>query len=786
MKKFIAGVSIALLPFLVSAQNFIVGKIIASDSQKPLSGANIKIKNYNYVGTSTANGEFKIAVLKPGKYVLQVSYVGYQTQILTAQSGNIPNIITLKNNVLMADEVMVTATRASENAATTLKNLTKAEIEKNNFGQDLPYLLNQTPSVVVSSDAGAGIGYTGLRIRGSDATRINVTVNGIPINDTESQGMFWVNMPDFASSVDNIQIQRGVGTSTNGAGAFGASLNIQTNTRQDTAYTELNTAAGSYRSLKNTLKIGTGLINGKFSFDGRLSRIVSDGYINRATTNLKSYFVTGAYYGKNSLLRINAFSGKEKTYQAWNGVPEDSLATNRKYNSFTYPNQTDNYQQDHYQLLYSQAISPKIVFNGALHYTKGAGYYEEYQEKQAFADYNFTPINIGGVLIDSTNLIRQKWLDNDFYGATYSFIYTPNNQFNFTLGGAYNQYDGNHFTEVIWAQYAADSKIRHRLNQNNGFKTDFNVYTKAQYQINNFSLFADLQYRKIAYDFLGFNNIGQNVTQTDALNFFNPKLGLTYTIDKQSNVYASFSVANKEPNRNDYTQSTPASRPKHERLNNIEAGYRFKSKIVFGGVNLYSMLYKNQLVLTGQINDVGEYIRSNVSQSYRNGVELDVAIQISPSLSWMLNAATRQNKIKNFNEFIDDYDNGRQIFNIYKKTDIAFSPNFVGGSTLSYQPVKNAEIVLLSKYVSQQFLDNTSNQNRKLNAFFVNDVRLQYNLKSKGIKNIGLGLQINNVFNTLYASNGYTFSYLAGGLVTENFYYPQAETNFMASVNVRF
>lgn len=786
MKKFIAGVSIALLPFVVSAQNFIVGKIITSDNQKPLSGANISIKNSNYAGISLANGEFKIAVLKHGKYVLQVSYVGYQTQILTVQSGSSPLIIALKNNLFLADEVMITATRASENAATTLKNISKTDIEKNNFGQDLPYLLNQTPSVVVSSDAGAGIGYTGLRIRGSDATRINVTVNGIPINDTESQGMYWVNMPDFASSVDNVQIQRGVGTSTNGAGAFGASLNIQTNTRQDTAYTEINTAAGSYRSLKNTLKMGTGLINGKFSFDGRLSRIVSDGYIDRASSNLKSYFVTGAYYGKNSLLRINAFSGKEKTYQAWNGVPQDSLATNRRYNSFTYDNQTDNYQQSHYQLLYSQAISPKITFNGALHYTKGAGYYEEYKENQAFAAYNLTPISVGNVVIDSTNLIRQKWLDNDFYGATYSFIYTPNNTFNFTLGGAYNQYNGNHFTEIIWAQYAADSKIRQRLNQNNGFKTDFNVFAKAQYQISNLSLFADMQYRKINYDFLGFNNTGQNVTQSDALNFFNPKLGLTYTIDTQSNVYASFSVGNKEPNRDEYTQSSPASRPKHERLNNIEAGYRFKKQDFTAGINLYSMQYKNQLVLTGQINDVGEAIRSNVAQSYRNGIELDMALQILPSLSWMLNSAISQNKIKNFTEFLDDYDSGGQQVNMYKKTNIAFSPSFVGGSTIGFKPTKNTEIALLSKYVSSQFLDNTANQNRKLNAFFVHDVRLQYNIKTKAIKNIGLGLQVNNVFNKLYASNGYTFSYLAGGLVTQNFYYPQAETNFMASLNVKF
>ena len=774
------------MPIMLWAQNSIEGKVLNSETKQPLSGASITLKNTSLSINSTTDGSFKISGLKSGTYVLQVSYVGFQTQEIYVATGNAPYQIILQRSVFLSDEVIVSATRANANAATTLKNLDKAAIEKNNFGQDLPYLLNQTPSAVVFSDAGAGVGYTGLRIRGSDATRINVTVNGIPINDTESQGMYWVNMPDFASSVDNVQIQRGVGTSTNGAGAFGASLNIQTNTRQDTAYTEINTSAGSYQTLKNTFKIGTGLINGKFSFDGRLSRIVSDGYIDRASSDLKSYFATGAYYGKNSLLRINAFSGKEKTYQAWGGVPQDSLVSNRRYNSFTYDNQTDNYLQSHYQLLFSQNITKKLIFNSALHYTKGAGFYEEYKEKQAFADYNFTPLNSGNLMIDSTDLIRRRWLDNDFYGATYSFIYTPSNQLNFTLGGAYNQYNGDHFTEVVWAAYAGDNPIRQRSGENNGFKTDFNVFGKSEYRINNTLLFADLQYRKITYDFVGLNNAGQNVAQFDDLNFFNPKLGFTYQFDNSKNFYASFSVANKEPNRDDYTQSTPASRPLSERLNNVEAGYRFKSKFVTGGVNLYNMFYKNQLVLTGKINDVGSYVRSNVDKSYRNGLELDVAIQILPALSWMITAAASQNKIRNFTEFIDDYDNGGQVQNNYTKTDIAFSPNFVGSSTISFKPSRNTEIALLSKYVSDQFLDNTSNQNRKLDAFFVNDVRLHYDLKLRGIKNISLGLQVNNVFNELYASNGYTFSYIAGGLTTQNYYYPQAETNFMASLNVRF
>ena len=774
------------MPIMLWAQNSIEGKVLNSETKQPLSGASITLKNTSLSINSTTDGSFKISGLKSGTYVLQVRYVGFQTQEIHVTTGNAPYQIILQRSIFLSDEVIVSATRANSNAATTLKNLDKVAIEKNNFGQDLPYLLNQTPSAVVFSDAGAGVGYTGLRIRGSDATRINVTVNGIPINDTESQGMYWVNMPDFASSVDNVQIQRGVGTSTNGAGAFGASLNIQTNTRQDTAYTEINTSAGSYQTLKNTFKIGTGLINGKFSFDGRLSRIVSDGYIDRASSDLKSYFVTGAYYGKNSLLRINAFSGKEKTYQAWGGVPQDSLVSNRRYNSFTYDNQTDNYLQSHYQLLFSQNITKKLIFNSALHYTKGAGFYEEYKEKQAFADYNFTPLNSGNLLIDSTDLIRRRWLDNDFYGATYSFIYTPSNQLNFTLGGAYNQYNGDHFTEVVWAAYAGDNPIRQRSGENNGFKTDFNVFGKSEYRINNTLLFADLQYRKITYDFVGLNNAGQNVAQFDDLNFFNPKLGFTYQFDNNKNFYASFSVANKEPNRDDYTQSTPASRPLSERLNNVEAGYRFKSKFVTGGVNLYNMFYKNQLVLTGKINDVGSYVRSNVDKSYRNGLELDVAIQILPALSWMITAAASQNKIRNFTEFIDDYDNGGQVQNNYTKTDIAFSPNFVGSSTISFKPSRNTEIALLSRYVSDQFLDNTSNQNRKLDAFFVNDVRLHYDLKLRGIKNISLGLQVNNVFNELYSSNGYTFSYIAGGLTTQNYYYPQAETNFMASLNIRF
>ena len=787
MKKLSLAIIIALFcPVILWAQSTLSGKIVDQSNEQVLIGASLNLSNIGFSQTDI-KGNYSFRNLKNGSYKLSISYVGYQTKEIefSISSDQILNISLSKTN-LLSDEVVVQATRASENSATTFKNLSKEDLAKNNFGQDLPYLLDQTPGVVTYSDAGAGVGYTGIRIRGSDPTRVNVTINGIPYNDTESQGTYWVDLPDFVSSVDNIQIQRGVGTSTNGSGAFGGSLNIQTTTLTDSAYGELNNTVGSYGTLKNTLKLGTGLINGKWSFDGRLSRIVSDGYIDRASSKLKSYFLSGAYYGKTSLLRLNVFSGNEKTYQAWNGVPEDKLSVDRRYNQFTYNNQTDNYQQDHYQLLYSKSFSPKFSFNGALHYTKGKGYYEEYKKDQAFADYGLNSVMIGNQTIDQTNLIRRRWLDNDFYGLTYAFNYKPSSIVDFTLGGAYNEYNGDHFGQVIWAQYASNSSIDKNYYLDNGFKTDFNVFGKANIKLDKFLISADLQFRKINYDFLGFDNTLKNVSQNAKLNFFNPKFGLTYQINPLSNIYASFAVANKEPNRDDYTQSTPSSRPKAENLKDIEIGYRLKGRIISGGANVYSMIYKDQLVLTGKINDVGAYTRSNVADSYRNGLELDAAAKISNKLTWGITAALSQNKVRNFTEYIDDYDKGGQVVNNYSKTNLAFSPAFVGGSTLAFKPFKKAEIAFISKYVGKQYLDNTSNEARKLNAFFVNNIRLSYDLKVKGVKNIGFGLLVNNIFNELYASNGYTFSYISGGPVTENYYYPQAETNFLASVNFKF
>ena len=803
----------AMMPFFALAQISVTGKV-TDNNQKPLPGATIKVKNQKTAVLSDGDGNYTLSNLSTGKYTFIVSYLGYKSTEKSIELGQNQNVnFTLLPQAFLADEVVVRATRANEKSATTYKNVTKAEIQENNFGQDLPFILQNTPGVVVNSDAGAGVGYTGIRIRGSDNSRINVTVNGIPINDSESQGTFYVNMPDFASSVDNIQIQRGVGTSTNGAGAFGASLNIQTTASEMEPYAEVNSTYGSFDTWKNTIKVGTGLINNRFSFDGRLSRISSDGYVDRGSSLLKSYFMSGAYHGNKDLLRINVFAGAEKTYQSWNGIPESRLNNDvagmqayidrnglskadadnllnsgRTYNSFLYNNQTDNYWQNHYQLLYARQFSDKFSFNGALHYTQGEGYYEEYRVQNDLTDYGLKPVVIGGTTINETDLIRRRWLDNDFYGVTYAFNYVPQKNLNFTLGGAYNEYKGAHFGQIIWAQYASNGDIDRHYYDNEGFKTDFNTYGKVNYSpVEALSLFADLQYRRVYYDIAGTENKLNTLAINETLNFFNPKFGATYFINPESNLYASFSVANKEPNRDDYTDAAVGVYPKPERLNDVELGYRFKNKDFNVGANAYGMFYKNQLVVTGKINDVGGNYRQNVDRSYRLGIELDGSYIINKSFALNANAAFSRNKIKNFTEYYDDYDNGGQVVNNYTLTDISYSPAAVLFGELVYKPVKGFAIALQSKYVSKQYMDNTQNNERTINGYWVSNARLGYDFKFAGVKNINLGLLVNNLFDKKYESNGYTYGYLSGGSrVTENFFYPQAGTNFLLSLNVKF
>ena len=770
------------------AQLSISGKITDAESGKTLSGTTVFLENSTRGTLSNQQGIYRLKNLKSGHYVLKISYLGFEkvSKTVDLQKDQMLDF-SLQKTTFVADEVVVNATRANANSAMAYTNVSKDDIEKQNLGQDIPQLLNFTPSLVTTSDAGAGVGYTGIRIRGTDATRINVTINGIPLNDAESQGVYWVNMPDMASSTNSIQIQRGVGTSTNGAGAFGGTVNLSTNEFRKEAYAELNNSFGSFNTLKNTIKVGSGLLKNKFTIDGRLSRISSDGYVDRASSNLKSFYLSGAYFGKKSFVRLNVFSGKEITYQAWEGVPESLLQTNRTFNLYTYENQTDNYRQDHYQLLSSHILSSDWTFNFNLHFTHGEGYYEQFKEADKFSKYGLPNVVNGTTTIKKSDFVRRKWLDNDFYGTTFSFDYQGKDKITANIGGGLNQYDGDHFGEVISVKDAPKVPVGYRWYENNAIKTDFNLYGKINYQLSDkFNAFADLQVRTVAYNMKGIADKLQDISQSSSYSFFNPKLGLTYQAAENTSIYGSYSVGNKEPNRSDFVDNAPKA-PLAENLNDIEVGFKTQKSNVAFSVNGYLMNYKNQLILTGKVNDVGEAIRINAPESYRMGVEIETGIQLAKTLKINANATFSSNKIKNFTETVVNYDGGDNAEIKFTETDIAFSPNTIIGSQILYNPLNDLELVFLSKYVGKQYLDNTTYENRKLNSYFTNDLRAIYTLKGKFVKEVNFSLLVNNIFNTLYESNGYTYSYIAEKqTITENFYYPQAGTNFMFGVNLKF
>jgi len=700
---------------------------------------------------------------------------------------------TIKTQTL--DEVLVKSIRVDTDSPITHSNVDKEELAKTNLGQDIPVLLNYLPSVVTTSDAGAGIGYTYIRVRGSDASRVNITINGIPYNDSESQGTFWVNMPDFASSIENLQLQRGVGTSTNGSGSFGASLNILSDGVSDNAFSEIGIAGGSFNSQKYNVKFSTGLLNDHFEVSGRLSKITSDGYIDRASSDLKSYFLQGAFINDNTLIKALVFGGKEKTYQAWYGIDAETLENDRTYNPagiYTdddgnvkfYDNETDNYSQDHYQLFWNQKINSNWTTNLGLNYTYGRGYYEQYKEDEDFEFYDFEPIEIGGEVINTTDLIRRRWLDNDYYVVNANVNYKKN-ELDITAGAFYSHYDGDHFGEVIWAKYASNSEIRDRYYEGNGKKDEFTVFAKATYKINEqWSAYGDLQGRFLTYKTTGLTSDRVPLEVDEKYNFFNPKAGLTYELSDKNQLYASYGRAHREPRRADFENGIT----KPEKLDDYELGWRFKAQKNTINTNIYFMNYKDQLVLTGAIDDTGAPLRATSGKSYRLGVEIDATFLICDNFRMLPNLALSSNKNLDFVSPIDG-----ELVNL-GTTNLSFSPNIVAGNKFEYEPITNLQLGLYTKYVGEQYMGNVDSDVSKLDAYFVNDFNVSYTIDNiPFLREIVVTGLVNNIFNIKYVSNGYYYTYddtwtdpTTTTTIEGTGYNPQATINFLVGATVKF
>lgn len=813
MKKMMIPALLVLLPFVALAQVNLSGKVVNRLSAQPLPGASVKLMNTYYTVATNNAGTFEIKNLKTGIYTLIVSYLGYQNDTLHL---NLQTSTSVTNALLpvaiLQDEVIVLATRASYNTPVAYQSIEKKEMASANFGQDLPVLLSNSISSVSTSDAGNGMGYTALRIRGTDMTRINVTINGMPLNDPESHNVYWVDLPDFATSTDNIQIQRGVGTSTNGASAFGASINLQSSNLKTSPYAEYSNAFGSFNTLKNSASFGTGLINNHFSFDSRISILSSDGYIDRASSDLRSYYISGAYTSAKDLVRFNIFSGKEKTYQSWDGVPSDMLPTNRTYNGMGayidnygiqryYENETDNYTQTHYQAIYSHQVNGKIYLNASLHHTTGAGYYEQYRENDELSDYGIDAIRIGAPYyivgtnitftpdstITTSDLIRQKHLANSFTGLTWSLNYHKN-KWQTSFGGSWNTYTGNHFGRVIWTKFAGNSEINHEWYRSRAVKNDFNLYIKTEYDLTEkLHTWLDLQFRSLYYSINGIDDDSRNITQKHTFNFFNPKAGITYNITENQNIYTSLSVANREPNRDNFVDADPLKpAPTPETLYDAEMGYSVKTSKISLSANGYYMYYKQQLVLTGAINDVGSAVMVNVPVSYRAGIELSGRVMLSENLIWEPSLTLSHNKIKSYTEYIDNWDNWSQISVEHSNIDLAFSPSVIAGSKISYMLCKKLNLSLISKYVGKQFIDNTESNDRQLDSYFVNNFLISYTLNPAFMKEISFSLMVNNFMNEKYESNAWVYRYASNNTLQKfDGYFPQAGINFMTGITMK-
>jgi len=813
MKQIVLLISFSILSIITNAQT--LKGLIENENSEDMAGALVQIVGTYQSIITNSKGEFIFENLNPGKYSILVSFIGYDvlSKEIEVSNEDVRLNLVMKESENMTEEVVIRALRSVRHTPVASSESGKTEISKNNLGQDVPYLLNLMPSMTVTSDAGSGMGYTKLSIRGTDLTRINVTTNGIPLNDAESHGVWWVDLPDLAASVENIQIQRGVGTSTNGTSAFGANINLQTNQLKKIAYGEMASSYGSFNSYKTSIKAGSGLINDHFAFDLRLSNIHSDGFIDRASTDMKSFFSSVSYSDKKNLVKLNVFSGHENTYQAWNGIPkvrlendvdgmmryqnhylyteEETLhmlnSNSRTYNYYTYNNQVDDYNQTHYQAFFSREINPYLNLNLGFNYTKGKGYYEEYKNDQNLEDYLIEPTVVGLDTINSSDLVRRKWLDNDFYVFTYSLDY-QRNELKATVGGSYQDYLGKHYGNVIWARNAGSSEIDHQWYNNVGDKQDFNIYGKFEYLFfEKLNVYADLQYRVIHYKIDGIDDNLLDISQQHEFNFFNPKFGLNYIFQKNQNAYFTIGRANREPSRNDFKDAPQGKTPQNETLTDYELGYTFALNTMRFNVNFYYMDYLNQLVKTGQLNDVGDAIMVNIPASYRAGVELTAGIKLSKFVDWQVNATLSRNKIKDYTEYVDNWDLGGQNENIIGESNLSFSPEIIAGSQFAVTPFKHFEVAFISKYVGEQYIDNSSAKDRMLDAYFVNNIRLNYRIETKLIKSIDFQLMANNIFNHEYETDAWVYRYFyENGYNNMDGYFPQAGINFMGGIVLSF
>ncbi len=790
MKKILFFSLVLLVWAGAHAQIKLTGVVRDVQTKEPVKDVAVTLLPNGPVLQTNAQGEFAFELKASQQVTLQFKHISYgvANKTISVEKGEANTTIDvfLEAEKTLLQPVEVSALRAGETTPVAFTDIDKEQISALNTGRDVPYLLEQTPSVIATSDAGAGIGYTNLRIRGSDITRINVTVNGIPINDAESHTVFWVNMPDLASSTNSLQLQRGVGTSTNGSAAFGASLNMETDGPLKAPNAQLHVGGGSFNTQRYTAQFGTGLLKNKWWMDGRLSKITSDGYVDRASSDLKSYYISGGFVSEKTTVRAVVFGGKEITYQAWNGVDSATMATNRTFNSAGalyddawnvtgfYDNEVDNYEQNHYQLHLNQLLTQRLKLNVSLHYTKGGGYYEQYKQSQYMPDYGIEPIYIGTDTIDYTDLIRRKWLQNDFYGAIFNVEYA-NSFLTSILGGGYQQYDGDHFGEVIWARDASQTEIRNRYYNSVSTKTDWNIYWKNLIKLNEkITAFVDVQMRSVKYSAAGTDDDVADFSFSQPNLFFNPKVGLTYKINTNDKIFASYAVANKEPNRTDLIYADPANLPRPEHLQDFELGYEFSGEKFQFKSNAFLMFYTDQLVLTGQLDNVGYPIRKNIGESYRIGIEFAMSWRPYKWVQWAPNVAYIQSQNLNY---VEESDNGQ--VKPLGNTAIAYAPNTVFSSALDFYPLKGVTLGLFTQYVSRQYLNNSQIKRLSLDPYVVNNLQLSYDFKPTWIGGMRVYVSVNNVFNALYANNGYVWG-------STPYFYPQAGINFLAGLQVTF